>query len=219
MRALLLSYYQFVTILIGLFTLIANSARAGLVWENSGVTPNNAYFSDIDWSPQFVADDFLLANTARLDSVQWTGIYGNGVRLDDFVIEIMIDSDSSANVYQMQTVNDISGVPVSRTNTGLQLFNRTLFSYTADLSSLNVDLSGGQQYFITIYNDTADGRWSIAADDTSGRALFDNNGRDSISTFGASLDFRLFGVAVPEPNTGLLFLSCIPMITTPRRRI
>ena len=128
------------------------------------------------------------------------------MRPDDFTIEFMIDTDPATTIYQMTTVFSVSGVPLTRTNSGLQLLGRTLFSYTADLTLANVELQENQRYYLTIYNNTTDGRWSIAADNSSGRAFFDNDGRDSISSFGGSLDFRLFGTAVPEPGLGAVLL-------------
>lgn len=177
-----------------------------VLYDNGSSSPRASWYSDVSRN-QFLADDFMLSETARISRIRWTGVYESGPTNDFFEVRILRDTDPGSE-FQFAEVLTIFSSDVSRMDTGLDLPNGlSIYSYQVDLSDQDFFIAANQRLWINVINETAAGTWAWAGDAT-GRAVFSQD-LNNWSTYSGNLDFRLLGfVGVPEPSSAMIWL-CI----------
>ena len=209
---------------INLFFGTAGSANADIVLYDNGLTNNDSpYWSDVG-NGQILADDFTLAGDALLSQISWSGVYGGiaPVQTDFFEIRILQDVDPTAGV-RFLTLHSIQTSAVNRVDSGMNFGSLDVFDYSADVSSLNIELDGNEVYWLSIFNETpvsagGNAGWAWSAQDNLG-IMASTNPTRPWSTFSSSTDFQLIGhfTAVPEPSSFLLAIAGVSVLMVRRR--
>ncbi|MEM8947568.1 MAG: FG-GAP-like repeat-containing protein, partial [Planctomycetota bacterium] len=154
----------------------------------------SAVFADVAQG-QLNADDVVFAETTRISSIAWSGVYlnngGTPAAVDDFTILIYADDNGQP----------ASGDPIAEFVVGNNV-NRTQvnsrFSYTADIDFV---MDAGVTYWISLLNDTtgdpADFAWGNQTG--GGNQHFSDDDGVTWENGNQQPDFRLFGVPVGPP--------------------
>ncbi len=194
---------------------VAGAAQAATVFEQ---LPNygNAYFADSSSGipDQRLADNFTLAATTTIGSVDFWGAYTPGVTADSFVINIYADGGGlpGALLYSAAPAS------VTRVNTNTTLGGLDLYEYSTTLSSSFV-ASGGTQYFLSVTNSTglgSSGGWGWATGSGDSLDTFSVDSGGSWTSFADNQAFRL-GDVVPAPSS-LALVGLAGLGATRRRR-
>lgn len=201
---------------LALFAFFSGPLSAEQVLFDSGVRqPNRTYFSDRVGTTQTIADNFQLANDSEITRLVWTGNYESGLPAQDgFEAIFSVDVDAGPNPV-LRRIASARFTTVSRVDTGLDIFGRDVFEYQAIITG-GINLSGGQNYFLTLVNETPGNRWAWGADNTFGTAYYSNDNVTYLP-FTGTQDFQLYGTAVPEPSGLLLLGVALPWLARRRR--
>lgn len=190
----------------------AAPSRAGIIYDSgvalSGITSN--VISDANPPANYMADDFTLATAARVDHVQWAGVYspaGTDPTFDDFTIQIFDFSGASPATTPLYSF--AVGDAVGRTATGRVSVGRMIYSYEAAIPA--ADLAPGR-YLLSIFDDTrsftsVNFAWSMG-NSPGGQVFTRRSQTDGWVQAGAGFvaAFTLSGpTAVPEPSSLALF--------------
>lgn len=209
--------HRYLFAIIALFLqLVPQISSADIVYDNMEGAPNSAYYSDIGFSTQFIADEFTLNNNTSLSRISWSGIYNDASGADFFEIRLMVDASGQLD---FRNLHVIQPGPVTRTDTGQTLLNRTLYEYSVDISGEGITLDANREYWITIINETQNLGWSWSVNERNGTLVYNNtsSGFTNQESQGA-MDFILEGSTIPEPSSFLMFFAFVAHTSIRRRK-
>lgn len=129
------------------FENLPDQANGGIA-DNSGLAP-----------PNRSADDFSLATTELIGSIQFWGLWlNNVVGLENFTAVIYGNTNGSPG----SVLANISLINTSSSTTGVSVFGFDEYIYSADLSTA-FTAEAGVTYFLSIFNDSglgSGGTWA-----------------------------------------------------------
>ena len=171
----------------------------GQAFDNNA-SINTGYWSDVGQN-SYLADNFNLSQTYKLDTITWQGFYGSGITNDAFTIQFFQEDSGAPEVDPFASFQISS---LSRTATGNSInvggTDFDLYEYSASISP--TIFQENNNFWISIYNST-NSAWNWGADDSKGTLAFRSSGNQSWSTFSPSdLDFVLDGTVIPP--TGVI---------------
>lgn len=203
-------------------TVCGQAAMADVVWDNGMPDLGNAFHSDVDTSAPasstILGDDFSFAGSTNLNSFTFYGIYAsNGVPVatDNFTVAIYDNSGPVPSTTALHSFN--VGNDVNRADTGTTTFGLSIYSYTADIATLN--LAGGD-YLLSVYNNTAgdavDWYWATANSVVGNTWDQDTVGGDW--TGGLIRVEMAFSIGYTVPAPGSLAVLSLGLVGIRRRR-
>jgi hypothetical protein len=208
-------------ILVVLSMLVAGTAANAAVIFDNGITANNGFISDPDFTgtPKLSADDFRLIPGANvITDVHWTGLYAfsNTPLADNFTIQLFNDAGG------VPATNPFLSLPVSpsRVDTGKNSAGSDIFAYDVNISP--VTLAANTTFWLSIFNNTSNDpndNWFWGIVDNAGNGAVRDGLGLAWSPFINGYEFQLTGVRVPEPSAlALLALGFIALALLNRRR-
>jgi hypothetical protein len=199
--------------------ILANSAYAEVLLPNPLTGPSHGFASN--WSGGVgyaIADDFTLNTNAIINDVHWWGFYnglesGGDLPEDNFTINFWTDDSGMPGDLLTGT-----SLTVTRTGTGFIESNEEfpnidsdIYYYAADLAE-GVGVTGGETYYIELFNSTADRSWCWSDKRPAIGDLWYRSGNlpgwspHETGVSDTDMYFELTGtsVPIPEPATVLL---------------
>jgi hypothetical protein len=182
------------------------SVQADILFSQPVIPGGVALASDLARFQQ-EADNFTLALSGSVQSIQWWGAYtNNAVQADNFTLRLF--SDASGNPATTPFL-DMSATNVTRTLTNLvDNLGDPIYAYQANLPS-PAALTGSTPYYLSVVNNTPPGGvWDwVGSGPGIHWARTDDSSAWTESSNSTAFSFELLGTAVPEPST-LLLLGC-----------
>jgi hypothetical protein len=191
---------------------MASHVQADLLFSQPVVSGGVALASDFARFQQ-EADNFVLAQAASVDTIQWWGAYANNdVRMDSFTLRLFSDMAGNPAVTPMI---DVSAVNLVRTLTNLvDNLGDSIYEYQASLPNSFL-LDGSTTYYLSVVNNTPPGGvWDWVGSGPGTHWARQQDGTAWTASSGTtSFGFEVLGTPVPEPFTLLLLgigtLGCV----------
>ena len=207
-------------VLAFMVTAVAVPASANEVFDNGvggAAFIDEAFRSDSDPGDFLMADDFVLATSETITTVEWSGLYAfnnSAPAVDDFIINIYGDGGGIPIGGPLATFN--VGDAVNRELSGSQIFGFDIYEYSADI---NFAATAGTTYWLnidghTIFDPDDDWHWGVIQFAGNSYGSIDQGA--SWATWGNQHDFRLIS-KVPEPSAALL-LGLVSAVAFVRRK-
>jgi hypothetical protein len=173
-------------------------AQAAVLWDTYGSGFEQGYLSNGP-SNHTNAQVFTLSQGAEITQFDWSGL-NLTIAPDDFSIQIY---GNAAGMPTTTALDDLTGIPVTRTPSSESVLWHPTFNYSTDLAT-PLSLAPGSYYFSI--NNVPSAEWFWAVVSVSSGTFFV---RDTLGPWDertSTLAFEVQGATVPEPSTWAMML-------------
>jgi len=195
----------FIVILLSVFSFSVNA----IVLEQAPLDGGDGSFSVGPSGVQIAADDFQFSSNVLLTDISWWGSYDPAAPVtESFTVRIFEDDGFGSPEINPLFETIFSGT--GNNSDGLfDLFGGEVFSY--DVSGLNLSLMGGEEYYLSVFNNDDQQDWYWLESGGVGPGWSRATDGDAWINDAATLNmsFRLTADvpgSAPEPATLLLML-------------